>query len=269
MKTQVIDMDGKKIREIELPSFFSEKLREDLIFKAIETQKHKQPYSPSLMAGLQHSASKIVRHRRHVWKTAYGLGISRIPRKVMSRRGNRFNWVGAEVAGAVGGRRAHPPKVVSMINTKKLNKKENKIAFLSALSATANQEIIRKRYKTLQTKKISAPIIVNSFPKKTKEIIKGLKNILGDSFEVALKKKSIRSGKGKMRGRKYKSNAGLLVVIGKTESLKTTGIEIKKASNLNVIDLAKGGPGRLTIYTENAIKDLEERLNSKVKENKK
>ena len=51
-----------------------------------------------------------------------------------------------------------------------------------------------------------------------------------------------------------------MLVVGKDEDLKTKMIEVKKANNVSIIDLAKGGPGRLVIYTENAIKLLEEKI---------
>lgn len=268
MKTNILDINGKKTKEIALPKFFSEKIREDLIYKVLETKKTKQPYAPSPMAGKQVSASGKIRHRRHVWKTHYGHGISRIPRKIISARGTRFNWIGAFIPSTRGGRRAHPPKVISMINTKKINKKELKIAFISALSATANKKEIEKKYARLQGKEIeNLPIIVESkiATLKTKELISSLKKILGNLFELALQKKSVRAGKGKLRGRKYKKNAGILIVVGKKENLKVKGIEVQKANLLGVNDLAKGGQGRLVIYTEQAISELEKRLTSSPK----
>lgn len=264
MKTNILSIDGKKTKEIELPNCFSQKIKKDIIAKVLEAKKSKQPYAPSLVAGKQHSASGRIHHRRHVWKSSYGRGISRIPRKVMSRRGSQFNWVGAEIASTVGGRRAHPPKVLSMINTKKINKKELKTALISAISATAKEEEIAKRYLSLRNEKIkNLPFVVESklVSLKTKELISSLKKILGEKlFELVLKKKKIRKGKGKLRGRKYKRNAGLLLVTGKNEKLKTNAFEIANTRNLSVIDLARGGLGRLTLYTEQAIKDLGEKL---------
>ncbi|MBU3906931.1 MAG: 50S ribosomal protein L4 [Nanoarchaeota archaeon] len=262
-KIDILSIEGKKIKEIDLPSYFHQPIREDLIFKVLETKKTKQPYSPSPVAGKQHSASGIVQHRRHVWKTSYGHGISRVPRKIMSRRGSRFNWVGAEISSTVGGRRAHPPKIISMINTKKINKKEDRIAFVSALSATANEKEVTKKYERLTKLDNRLPLIVESkiTSLKIKGLIDSLKKILGDGlFEIAIPKRKIRAGKGKARGRKYKKNAGLLLVIGKDEKLKIKGIEVKNANNLSVMDLASGRPGRLTLYTENAIKNLDERI---------
>ncbi len=260
----ILDIEGKEKGKIEIPACFSKKIREDIIAKVLETKKIYQPFAPSLVAGKQHSASGKMRHRRHVWQTHYGRGMSRIPRKVMSRRGTQFNWVGAEVASTVGGRRAHPPRAISRINTKKINKKEFQIALLGAISATANSEKIIKKYNRLNKKNIKeVPIIVESkiTHLKVKDLLKSLKKILGEKlFDIAIKNKTIRSGKGKQRGRKYKKSAGLLLVVGEKEKLNTNTFDVVNVVGLGINDLAKGGPGRLTIYTENAIKYLEEKL---------
>jgi len=267
MKIKILDLHGKEKGTIDFPSFFSSKIREDIVAKVLEIKKIKQPYSPSPVAGKQHSASGKIKHRRHVWKTHYGQGISRIPRKTMSKKGNRFNWTGAEISSTVGGRRAHPPKVISMINTKSVNKKEMKIAFLSALSATANNKYLLKKYSSLEKLESKAPFITLSLDKiKAKELLKGIEEIIGkDLYKVALRKKSIRAGIGKLRGRKYKVNAGLLIVVGNNEKLKTNAFEVLRVKELGVTNLAKGGLGRLTVYTEHAIKDLNKKLESKNK----
>lgn len=260
MKANILNIEGKKLKEINLPKCFSFDIREDIVAKVLEVKKRQQPYAPSLVAGKQHSASGIIKHRRHVWKTHYGHGISRIPRKIVSRRGNRFNWIGAEISSAVGGRRAHPPKVLSMMNTKRINKKEMRIAFYSALSATADKKLIAKKYLTLEKLDKNVPLIISSVDKiKVKELLTKIKKFLGnDLYNIAIKKKSVRAGRGTRRGRKYKSNAGLLIVVGKDEKLKTNAFEVVNVKNLGLTDLARGGLGRLTLYTEQAIKYLEE-----------
>ncbi len=263
----ILDISGKKTKTVELPSYFSKDVRKDLIQRVLEAKKHKQPYAPYLMAGKQHSASGRIVHRRHVWRSGYGRGASRVPRKTMSRRGSQFNWVGAEISSTVGGRRAHPPKVLSMINDEKINKKEMKIALESALSATANEKIISGRYEKLKGQKITGfPFVVESkiSSLKTKEFIESLRKILGEKlFEIGIKIKNIRSGRGKRRGRKYKSSAGALIVLGKGEKMKAQILDFKTVDTLGVTDLAVGGPGRLTIYTEKAIDDLKEKLGEK------
>ena len=261
MKTDILTIDGKKKGSIEIGIKVS-KVREDLIQKIVETKKQRQPYAPSPVAGKQHSASGSLIHRRHVWKSQYGRGMSRIPRKTMSRKGSQFTWVGAISPNTRGGRRAHPPKAMSMINTNKINKKELILAFKSALVATMTSSYIIKKYSSLTNEKINAPFIVESklTTLKSKQLMISIKSILGTLFEIATKKKSVRAGKGKMRGRKYKKTAGLLIVIGDKEKLKSKSFDIMNVNKLGVVDLAKGGAGRLTIYTEQAIKELGERL---------
>ncbi len=264
MKAKILTIEGKEKGTIELPKCFSEKIREDIVAKVLEAKKSQQPYSPSPVAGKQHAARGKIKHLRHVWKSGYGRGRSRIPRKQMSRRGSQFVQVGAEVPFARGGMRAHPPKILSMMNFKKINKKEMRIALASVLSATIDEKIVKNRYERLKDKKISElPLIVetkiNSL--KTKDLLASLKKILGkELFEVAIKKKSIRAGKGKMRGRKYKSSAGMLLVTGENEDLKIKAFDVRNVKSLSVTDLAKGGVGRLTMYTENAIKNLGEKI---------
>jgi len=256
MKTNLLSINGKKLKQIDLPKCFSAKIREDVVAKVLETKKSKQPYGPNSLAGNCSASGNLV-HRRHVWKSQYGRGMSRIPRKAMSRRGTQFNWVGAVSPNTRGGRRAHPPKPTSMINTLKINKKEIQIALYSALSATTNSKLITKRYATLDKMEKNVPFVVEGklTSLKIKELMKSLQNILGkDLFKLAIKKKTQRAGKGKLRGRKYKSNAGLLLVQGEKEKLKSGQIEVIKVNELGVTDLARGGLGRLTIYTENAIK---------------
>ncbi len=261
MKAEILDINGNKTKEITLPKLFSTRVREDIVAKVLESQKTQQPYAPSPVAGKQQSAKGKIKHRRHVWGTHYGKGISRVPRKTMWRRGSQFYWIAAEAPLARGGMRAHPPKVLSMLNKNKINKKELKIAFASALSATANSKMVQERYASLENEKIERlPLIVESklITLKAKEFLGSLKKILGKKlFELAIPKKSVRSGKGKMRGRKYKKTAGLLLVTGENENIKTKSVETKNIQNLSVTDLAKGSPGRLVLYTENAIKFLE------------
>lgn len=258
MKGIILNVEGKEKTKIDLPKVFSSKIREDIVLKVLEAKKTKQPYGPNILAGKQYSAKGKIRHRRHVWQTHYGRGLSRVPRKVMSRRGTQFNWEAATVPFAKGGMRAHPPKPISMINTLKINKKELKIAFLSALSATTKKEILCKKYKTLDEKNIKdLPLIVeDKFASlKTKDLLKALKNILGEkTYNLAIKKKTQRAGVGKLRGRKYKKNAGALFVLGEKQEIKTKAFDTINVKKLSTNDLAQGGLGRLTFYTEEAIK---------------
>jgi len=79
MKANLLSIEGNKLKQIEVPSFFGGKIRKDLIQKIVETKKITQPYSPSPVAGNQYSASGVLKHHRKVWKSQYGRGMSRVP----------------------------------------------------------------------------------------------------------------------------------------------------------------------------------------------
>ncbi|MCS7134650.1 MAG: 50S ribosomal protein L4 [Candidatus Pacearchaeota archaeon] len=254
-------MKGKilpSMREIELPDAFSTPVREDLIWKATITGIKKQPYGTYPLAGKQSSSGKQ-RHARRRWKSLYGRGISRIPRKYLIKKGEFYYMVGTFIPGTRGGRAAHPPKPIR--KEKKMNKKEKLLALKAAIAATASKEWLEKKYKKIKIK-CELPLIIDSslLEKKNKDFVKTLSEIIG--IEIKRKRK-IRAGKGKMRGRKYKKSYSLLLVLGKEEKkdLRNYGIETVQADKLSVKHLASGGvPGRLTCYTEKAIKDLGERL---------
>ena len=256
MKTILYDTKGNKKGEIELPAPFSTKIREDIVQKYLSTERFLeiQPFAPNPEAGKRHSASGTISHKRHDFKGHYGRGISRIPRKTMSRRGTNFFWIGAEVTSTRGGRKAHPPKLRKRL--RRVNKKEIIYAMNSAIAATAQEKYILERYSTLDKVKIQLPLVIESKLDKikTKDLVNSIKNILQDTFSLALKKKSVRAGKGKSRGRKYKSNAGLLLIKSNEEDIKMKGIEIKSTDQIYISDLYP--LGRITLYTEKALKDL-------------
>ncbi|MFA5173769.1 MAG: 50S ribosomal protein L4 [Candidatus Pacearchaeota archaeon] len=257
MKAQILDINGKKTKEI-TTNLFEEPIREDIIYKIVEAEKIREPYSNYYLAGMQRSASGNVKHLRHSWKTDRGKGVSRIPKKTMWRRGTQFSWIGAIIPSTRGGRRAHPPKGMDKI--KKINKKELKKALLSALSYINSTEELKKKYDSLKDKKIDnkLPIIVENkiLTLRSKEFSGSLKQILGELDSVAIQKKTINKGRGKLRGRKNKKTAGLLFVIGKEQEKKSNGIEFLKVNELAISDLASNG-ARLTIFSEQAIKELE------------
>jgi large subunit ribosomal protein L4e len=259
MKTKLLDKTGKLKKEIKLPDNFSSKIRRDILLKSFETLKSGQKRGSKPGAGAQYSASGILRHRRHKWKTTYGRGISRVPRKILSRHGSSFNWVGATIASTRGGRRAHPPKSIKN-QFKKINKKELLIAFNTGFTGTGKRDCLKEKYgKSFD----NVPVVFDSgiLNLKTKEFISVLKKVFKGCFGKILKKKKKRAGKGKLRGRKYKSNAGVLFVIGSNEEMNRKGIDVVKVKDLEIRDLAPNGePGRFACYTEKAIKEIGERF---------
>ena len=265
MKADVLTISGQKKGEVELPNYFEEPLRNDLIKRAFLAwrSEQRQPYGTFPRAGKESSSSGKISHQRRAWKGHYGKGISRIPRKIITRRGSSFSWIGAFVSGTRGGREAHPPKAEKNW-TKKINKKENKKALYAAIAATANIKILQNRYEKAANANIKLPLVVEdkiSEIKKTNEIRAIIEKLVSGLNEIAFSRKSMRAGRGKMRSRKYKVQKGLLFVVAnkemKSKAAENLGIEVVSVPELNISHVAPGGnPGRLTIYTENAIKEL-------------
>lgn len=251
MKAILYSSNGEKKSEIALPSLFETVIRDDLASKYFELEKTHQPYSHDPMAGRKHSASGTISHLRHDWKGHYGKGISRVPRKTMSRRGVQFFWVGAEVASTRGGRRVHGP--VLYRTYRKMNKKEASLALNSAFAATAHKNLILKRYSSLKDV-ASAPAVIEELPAKTKLLFEALEKIYGSMFSLVLQNREVRAGRGKSRGRKYKSNAGLLIIKARDEKGTFSGLDVKSADKVEIADLYP--LGRLTLYTRKAIEQL-------------
>ncbi len=263
MKTKIIGIDGKEKKAIDLPSCFSDDIREDLIGKAflIERSVERGNYGAFEEAGKRAAASDKLRRRRRAYKTSYGKGISRVPRKVLTRRGTSFYWVGAHAPGTVGGRKAHPPKAGKVFG-KRVNRKEWAKALKSAIAATADKEVVLERYEKVQEVPQLPIVVEKKFEElsKAKEIKEAVGKILGGVSERAFGEKSIRAGRGKSRGRKYKKTAGFLIVAKNTENLskgRNLGMEVVNVNELQIGQLAPGGKaGRVVIYTEDAIKLL-------------
>ena len=263
MKVKIIDINKKEKGTVDLPAQFNEIIKPSVIkkvFLAIQNNK-RQKYGANPEAGKRYSAK--LSKRRRAYRGSYGIGISRVPRKIMSRRGTRMNWVGALVPGTVGGRRAHPPKSEKNWD-EKINKKENRLAIRSAISATIIEEYVKERGHRIPR---TYPFIIDNKIEtidKTKKAVEILKNIeLNEELQRVSKKKT-KSGKGKLRGRRKKDKIGPLIVVSKDcpliKSVKNIpGIEISIINQLNVELLAPGAQqGRLTIFTEESIKRLKQ-----------
>ena len=247
-KVNVYSMDGTVKEKIDLPKIFDTPYRPDIIKKSFEVirSNQRQPYGSDPLAGTRHAVASVGK----------GRGMSRVPRLSQGQ-------AAALAPCVVGGRRAHPPKVER--NWKeKMNTKENKLARNSALAATADTEVVKKRGHRFDDK-ITLPIIVDDdFEKikKTKEVIEVLEKIgiYSDVLRSA-NGKHVRAGKGKMRGRRYRTPKSLLIVSTKETIEKSSdnlsGVDIAKPHQLNIEHLAPGGiAGRLTIFTKSALTQL-------------
>ncbi len=262
MKLTILNLTKTEIGKRELPSQFDEEIRADLVKRAVLTirSNSRQAYGADPMAGKRASAE--LSRRRHKYRGSYGFGISRVPRKILSRRGTRLNWVGAFAPGTVKGRRAHPPKA-DKIWSRKLNTKERRKAIRSALSATVIKPLVQERGHIVPE---LYPFIIDSkieSMEKTKDVISALEK-LGFAEELSrVSVKSIRPGKGTLRGRKYRKKTGPLIIVSDKCSLMKSaknipGVDIVKVDKLNAGALAQGiRPGRLSLFTDKAIERME------------
>ena len=258
MKTKIYGAIGlaKKAR-VELPGVFNTPYRPDLIKRAVLAVQStkRQPKGTKYQAG---------------WTVATSWGPGRGAARTPRAHGRRTHSAqrGALVNYTVGGRVAHPPrsekKIVENINTK-----ERKLAIRSAIAATANKDLVLKRGHIADSFEL-LPIIfedaIHDNVTKTKDAVELMTKIgLINDIERVKNGRNIRAGKGKIRGRKYKSPVGPLVITDRDSNFckavrNLPGIEIVNVKYLNAEMLAPGThAGRLTIWMENAIKSIEER----------
>ena len=59
MKAKILSVKGEKLREIELPKFFNDKIREDILVKVINSTRYFQPHAPFYQAGNQHTGMEF------------------------------------------------------------------------------------------------------------------------------------------------------------------------------------------------------------------
>ena len=249
---KIFNLEGKPVGKINLPPVFRTALRPDVVKRAVlAIQSNRlQPQGRDFMAGKRTSAES----------RGVNLGISRIPRT----KGPA--GVGAFAPGTVGGRIAHPPTSNKKI-VKKIPKKEKRLALFSAIAATASKEVVASRGHSIEDVPEIPLIVIDELEKlkNVKEVEEALIHlgVFSDIFRVK-ESRTIRAGKGKFRGRKIKQAVGPLMVVTKDKGIvkaakNIPGLDVVAVKNLNAEILAPGThPGRLTIWTSNAIGELTE-----------
>lgn len=262
MKVPLYSLDGKEKKEISLPAQFEEEYREDLIRRAVlsEESKERQPKGNYRFAGLETSAK--YRGEKDAYGSLKNRGQAMLPREI--RPEGEWGKV-RRIPSSVKGRRAHPPKPEKKIE-ERMNKKEYKKALRSALASTTLNELVNRKYDVGKRK---LPIVVeNDFEKvkKVKEIIAlldklNLKEVIQRAKEKRKKKTGVRRKRSKRVTRTPKY---VLIVVGEESkgiSSNLPGVDIVNVSKLKAKHLAPGTmAGRITIYTENALKEIGEKL---------
>jgi large subunit ribosomal protein L4e len=259
MELPILSATNEKRGTKKMPIQFDEPVRPDLIKRAVLAlqSKRRQAYGSAPGAG-QRASAKISRRRRD-YKTSYGHGISRVPRKILTRRGTRMNWVGAVAPGTVGGRRAHPPKPWKIWD-QKINEKERKKAIRSCLAASVSRPLAEARQQYVPP---SYPFILDSSIEDIKTC-KELAAALGKLGITAPPERKVRVGKGKARGRRHRAARGILIVVSKECNLckaarNIPAVEVSTAKSLNAEKLAPGAQcGRVTLYTASSVEAIEQ-----------
>ncbi|GAQ88749.1 60S ribosomal protein L4 [Klebsormidium nitens] len=248
--------DSKDESQTHLPSVFTAPIRPDIVqFVHTSLNKNKrQAYAVSVKAGHQTSAES--------WGT--GRAVSRIPR--VPGGGTHRAGQGAFGNMCRGGRMFAPNKTWRRWH-RKVNVNQKRYAIASALAASAVPALVLARGHQIE-KVAEVPLVLHDEVEgleRTKDAVKILRKI--GAYEDVLKAKdsrNLRSGKGKMRNRRYVSRKGPLVVYG-TEGAKIAksfrnipGVEVASVDRLNLLQLAPGGHlGRFIVWTQSAFDKLD------------
>lgn len=253
----VLDLEGKRVEKVQLPPVFSAPLRPDVVSR-VYVHVLTRSFQPK-------GSSKFSGHKYSVESWGAGYGMARISR--IRGRGTAKSMGGGFVSTSVGGRPTHPPKPEKNL-LKKVNKKEKFLALASAIAYTANQEAVVRRGHRIPPD-TSLPLIVKDELEAVASSRMLHRTLRWLGLEAELErcaKKTVRAGKGKLRGRRYKQPRGPLVIYNEDNGLvraasNVPGVETVSARELGVLHLAPGAaPGRLVVWTKSALTTIGARM---------
>jgi large subunit ribosomal protein L4e len=142
-----------------------------------------------------------------------------------------------------------------------MNRKERRIALDSAIAATGAIDLVRGRGHKFD-EDIELPLVVTDEVEKFSKssAAKAFLAAIGVSDDVDRVKNSKR-----IRGKNRKHSVGPLLVVSEYQGAQRAfenfeGVDVVRVKDLSVEALAPGThPGRLTIWTESAVKTLSDR----------
>jgi len=260
MTVAVYNLDGSKRGSIAVARLASVNVREDLIRRAVvsESSKTRQRYGADTLAGKRSSAH--YHGRRSVHFSMMNREMARMQR--IHNQG-ALEFVARFVPQAKKGRTAHPPKVEKNFS-KDMNQKEHMIALLSAIAAGTRNGLVEARGHKIG--KMELPLVIADeleSLKKAKDVSAFLKKMGLEDELVRVRQKKVRAGKGTARGRRYVRKKGPLIIVKEDRGIikaarNIAGVDVATLNALNVSMVAPGGrPGRLLIFTESALKDVD------------
>merc|ERR1711934_208654 len=242
-------------KQVQLPAVFLAPIRPDIVtfVHTSMTKNRRQAYAVNKDAGHQTSAES--------WGT--GRAVARIPR--VPGGGTHRAGQGAFGNMCRGGRMFNPTKTWRKWH-RKINVNQRRYAVCSALAASALPSLVMARGHKIDNV-AECPVVVEGGAEacdKTSKAMKILESLGAlDDIEKCKDSRQVRSGKGKMRNRRYVQRRGPLVVFAEDNGLKKamrniSGVEVCDVSRLNLLQLAPGGHlGRFVIFTEQAFAALD------------
>merc|ERR1719178_392180 len=251
----VVSIQGADGKTTELPAVFLAPIRPDIVqFVHTDMSKNKrQAYAVSAKAGYGTAAES--------WGT--GRAVARIPR--VPGGGTHRAGQGAFGNMCRGGRMFNPTKTWRKWH-RKINVNQRRYAVCSAHAASALPSLVMARGHKIDNV-AECPVVVEGGAEacdKTSKAMKILESLGAlDDIEKCKDSRQVRSGKGKMRNRRYVQRRGPLVVFAEDNGLKKamrniSGVEVCDVSRLNLLQLAPGGHlGGFVIFTEQAFAALD------------
>lgn len=251
----VFSLSGDKTSTTPLPAVFTAPIRPDVV-QFVHTNMNmnkRQAYAVKMSAGKNVSASS--------WGT--GRAVARIPR--VGGGGTSRSGQGAFGNMCRGGRMFAPTKTWRKW-ARKINATQKQYAVASALAASAIPALVMARgHRVEEVPEI--PLVLDSSLEATKKT-SAAKDILAAvgalaDVEKAADSKQVRSGKGKMRNRRYTLRRGPLVIYKENDGVEQAfrnlpGVELCCVSRLNLLQLAPGGHmGRFCIWSQAAVDELD------------
>jgi len=145
------------------------------------------------------------------------------------------------------------------------NVTEKRHAVVSALAASTLPPLVMARgHRIGEVSEL--PLVISDGAEavqKTKQALEMLKKLgCEEELQKVADSKKVRSGKGKMRNRRYTMRRGPLVVYSEDNGIvrairNIPGVETASVDSLNLLQVAPGGNfGRFIIWTESAFKKL-------------
>jgi large subunit ribosomal protein L4e len=248
------DDPAEKSGTMPMPHVLTTPLRPDLVryIHTCVSKNKRQAYAVYAKAGYETAAES--------WGT--GRAVARIPRVP----GGGTHRAGQAAFGNMcrGGGMFCPTKTWRRWH-RRVNVTQKRHAVVSALAASSLPPLVMARgHRIGEVSEL--PLVVSDGAEscqKTKQAIEMLQKLgCKEELKKVSDSKKVRSGKGKMRNRRYTMRRGPLVVYNEDSGLvramrNIPGVETSSVDSLNLLQVAPGGNfGRFIIWTEGAFKKL-------------